>query len=95
MRIVQTLEGYGCILGVQRPDGTGLFNRRKVIALLISVLYFVMANLYLVYRREYAMCFFVCVTLLLMIIGFLIMIIKAPVLFQLLDGLEASIDRGQ
>lgn len=98
MKLGQTIESYGRTLGVKRPDGSGLFNRRNLMVLLIYVLYFLQSTAFLVHKartiREYAMCFFVWFTLLDMIIGFLSSVITSPKMFYVLDSFNELIGKG-
>lgn len=97
IKLMQTLLSHGRTLGIQRPEGNSLMNRRNIIVLLIYVFYFLMANAYLVFTaktfREYSICFFVYLTLFCMIIGFGVMIFQVPLLFELLDSFEEEIEK--
>lgn len=93
--IGKAILGYASTIGV---DGTGKLNRRNMMVLIIYTLYFLSSCAFLVYRaktfRDNAMCAYVWVTLLSMIVGFSVMITKANTMFHVRDRFSESIKKG-
>lgn len=95
-----TIQEYAKELGVSRTNaGTRVFGSRNALFLSIYSLFFILSNAYRVHTannlREYAMCFFVWLTLLVLIIGCIILVGRSQIFFHLLDSMEATINKGE
>lgn len=101
MQLFQELRKYGGNLGMHAldPNNKNPFNPRNTTFLIIYGLYFISSSAYLLFTantfREYAMCFFIWLTLLFMNLGFLTMIFTSPILFNVADLIEEMIDLGK
>lgn len=101
MKLLQDVQKHGMKLGIRRlrPNETSEFNPRNVTFLIIFGLYFASSTAFLVFDantfRSYTVCFFVWMTLLVMIIGFLIMTLKSPDMLLVLDKVEKTIENGK
>lgn len=99
MKLFQVCQKYMAIIGIRRllPDEKFPFNRRNVGILFIFGQSFIAASAFLVFDaktlKEYTECLYTWISVLGVLIGLALVIIRTEEIFQLIENMEKMVEQ--